>query len=238
MIKNRIFTYKRIIVLTIQRMKELETLLLKHCDSIAYKAITKNDAEILFDSFDEMSGFSNFGDDKIKSLSLKCRVKNDYNFMIDIVFSPKYPYYSDTVRCMYCFSNIDKESVFIADFKKFLDRIAIYHTRYTICEWASFAFFLILGLYPIFIPFNGNAYYQTARGVFPLIMGILLSEVIPIGLYYLCSKLIWKKLFPRAIYAWGEESESYSRLEKVRSSLFWGVLVTTVISFVVGLILK
>ena len=40
MIKNRVFTYKRIIVLTIQRLKELETLLLKHCDSIKYKAIT------------------------------------------------------------------------------------------------------------------------------------------------------------------------------------------------------
>ena len=238
MIKNRNFTYKRIIVLTIQRLKELETLLLKHCDSIDYKAITKNDAEILFDSFDEMSGFNNFGDDKITSLSLKCRVKNDYNFMISIDFSPKYPFYSDTVRCMYCFSDIDKESVFIADFKKFLDKIAIYHTKYTICEWASVAFFLILGLYPIFIPFNGNAYYQTARGVFPLIMGILLSEAISIGLYYLCSRLIWKKLFPRAIYAWGEESESYSRLEKLRSNLFWGVLVAIVISVVVGLILK
>lgn len=133
---------------------------------------------------------------------------------------------------------IDKESVFIADLKKFLDRISIYHTKYTICEWASFAFFLVLGLYPIFIPFNGNAYYQTARGVFPVMMGILLSEAISIGLYYLCSKLIWKKLFPRAIYAWGEETESYSRLEKLRSNLFWGVLIATVISVVVGLILK
>ena len=238
MIKNRIFTYKRIIVLTIQRLKELETLLLKHCDSIEYKAITKDDAEILFDSFDELISFSNFGDDKIKSLSLKCRVKNDYKFMSNIDFSPKYPFSSDTVRCMYCFSDIDKESVFIADLKKFLDRISIYHTKYTICEWASFAFFLVLGLYPIFIPFNGNAYYQTARGVFPVIMGILLSEAISIGLYYLCSKLIWKKLFPRAIYAWGEETESYSRLEKLRSNLFWGVLIATVISVVVGLILK
>ena len=65
MIKNRVFTYKRIIVLTIQRLKELETLLLKHCDSIEYKAITKNDAEILFDSFDELISFSKV-DCKIK----------------------------------------------------------------------------------------------------------------------------------------------------------------------------
>lgn len=238
MIKNRVFTYKRIIVLTIQRLKELETLLLKHCDSIKYTAITKNDAEILFDSFDEMRSFSNFGDDKIKSLSLKCRVKNDYNFMINIDFSPKYPFYSDTVRCMYCFSDIDKESIFISDFEKFLDKIAVFHTKYMICEWASFIFFVVLGFYPIIIPFNGTAYYQTVRGAYPLIGGILLFEVIAMVLYKLCSNYIWKKLFPRAIYAWGEESENYTKLEKLRSNLFWGVLVTTIISVVVGFILK
>lgn len=238
MIKNRNFTYKRIIVLTIQRLKELETLLLKHCDSIDFIAITKNNAEIQFDSFDELSRFSNFGEDKIISLSLKCRTKKDYGYKISIDFSPKYPYLDNTVRCMYCFSDIDKESIFIADFEKFLDKIAVFHTKYMICEWASFIFFVVLGLYPIVIPINGIAYYQAARGAYPLVVGILLSEGIAMGLYKLCSKYIWKKLFPRAIYSWGEERENYTKLEKLRSNLFWGVLVTTIISVVVGFILK
>ena len=238
MIKNRIFTYKRIVVLTIQRLEELQTLLLKHCESIEYKAITKNEAEITFDSFDELTSFSNYGEDKIISLNVKCRIKDDYNFMINIDFSPKYPFSDDTVRCMYCFSDVDKESIFVADFEKFLEKIAVYHTKYMICEWASFICFLVLGLYPVVIPFNGTAYYQAARGVYPLIARILLFEMISIGLYKLCSKNIWKKLFPRAIYAWGEESENYKRLEKLRSNLFWGVLVTTIISVAVGLLLK
>ena len=194
MIKTRIFTYKRIIVLTIQRLEDLKTLLLKHCDTIEYRAITKNKAEILFNSFDELTGFINFGDDKIKSLSLKCRLTNNYNFMIDIDFSPRYPFYRDTVRCLYCFSDIDKESVFINDFERFLDRIATYHTKYMICEWASFVFFLVLGLYPVNILFNGTAYHQTFRGLYPLIIfGILPFEAIAVILYILCSKYIWKK---------------------------------------------
>lgn len=236
--KKRMFLYKRIIVLTIPRLEELEALLLKHCDHIKYTAYTKNDAEIMFDSFDELRNFSNYADDKIISLNLKCRVENDYDFLIDIDFSPKYRFPDDTVKCMYCFSDVDKESVFISDFRKFLDKIAIYHTKYMICEWASCLFFLVLGLYPIFVPINGTAYYQTVEGTYPFLRSILLSELIAMGLYKLCSKFVWKKLFPRAIYSWGEESENYSRLEKLRSNLFWGVLVAALVSIVVGFILK
>lgn len=238
MIKTRMFSYKRIVVLTLPRLKELQALLLKHCDHINYKAYTKNDAEIMFDSFDELSNFSNFGDDKIISLNLKCRVENDYDFLIDIDFSPKYHFPNDTVRCKYCFSDVDKESVFISDFRKFLDKIAIYHTKYMICEKASFLFFFVLSLYPIFVPISGTAYYQTVKGTYPFLISILLSEMIAIGLHKLCSHFVWKKLFPRAIFAWGEESENYSRLEKLRSNLFWGVLVAALVSIVVGFILK
>lgn len=238
MIKNRIFSYKRIVVLTLSRLEELKTILLKHCDRIKYKAYTKNDAEIIFDSFDELKNFNNFGDDKIVALNLNCRVKNDYDFLINIDFSPKYHFPDDTVRCTYCFSDVDKESVFISDFKKFLDKITIYHTKYMICEWASYVFFLVLGLYPIFIPINGTAYYQTVKGTYPFLSSILVFEIIAIGLNKLCSHFVWKKLFPRAIYAWGEESENYSRLEKLRSNLFWCVLVAALVSIVIGFILK
>ena len=238
MIKNRSFIYKRIVVLTEKRMEELESILSKHCDCINYKAITKNKSEILFDSFDELIAFNNFGDDKIISLCVICRKRNNCNFMIDIDFSPLFPFETETVKCGYCFSEVDKESVFIADFKKFLNKISIYHTKYMICELASLAFFVILGLYPIIIQIGGTKLYQSINGIYPLIMSILLFEAISIGLYKLCSKLIWKKLFPKAIFAWGEEKEKFSKLEKLRSNLFWAVLVAAVISFVVGIILK
>lgn len=238
MIKYRIFTYQRIVVLNAKRLKELESLLSKHCDNIDYIAITKNDAEILFDSFDELIGFNNFGEDKIISLKIECHKTNSNNFMLGIVFSPKFPFQTDTVRCKYCFSNIDEESVFITDFNKFLDKVTIYHIKYMLCEWASFFFFIFLGLYPIFIPVNGTPVYQTTRGIYPMIIKVFVFEVVPMTMYCLCSKLIWKRLYPRAIYAWGEEEEKYSKLEGLRSNLFWGVFLATCINIIVGLILK
>lgn len=238
LIKYRNFTYKRIVVLNTVRLNELNMLLLKHCSNIVYKARTKNDAEILFDSFDELIAFSNFGEDKITSLNLKCSKTNDNNFMIVIDFSPKSPFETDTVRCIYCFSNTDEESIFIADFEKFLSKVTTYHSKYMICEWGSFIFFIIIGLYPIFISINGAPLYQTVRGKYPLIISVIFFEAAATAVYYLCSKLMWKKLYPRVIYAWGEEKERYSKLEGLRSNLFWGVLVATLISIIVGLALK
>ena len=239
MIKNRSIKYSRIVVLSIPRIEELNTLLFKHCDIINYLVITKNEAEIQFASFDELSHFDNFGDDKIISLSIKCRKNNDYDFKINIDFSPLHPWNSgDTVKCMYCFSDNDKESVFVVDFKNFLDKITIYHTKYMICKWASFVLFFILGLYPIFIPINGWCYYERAIGIYPVIVGIVFFEIISMGLYKLSSMIIWENLFPKAIFAWGEESNNYSKLEMLRSNLFWGVFVAVIISIVAGLILK
>lgn len=238
MIKCRVLTYERIIVLTIQRMEELQTLLLKHCDNIKYTATTKNEAEILFDSFDELCSFNNFGDDKITSLSMECRKNKDYQFMIDISFSPKYPYNEKIVRCMYRFSDVDNESIFVSDFRKFLDKTSIFHRKYMICEWASFAFFIILGLFPIFLPFNGTPFYKMTTDIKSLITGIGFFEFIAMILNKMCSKYIWEKLYPKVIYVWGEECEKYKSLEKLRSNLFWVVLVSPVLSIIIGLIMK
>lgn len=54
-----------------------------------------------------------------------------------------------------------------------------------------------------------------------MIINVIILEAAAITVYYLCSRLIWKKLYPRAIYAWGEEEERYSKLKGLRSNLFW-----------------
>ena len=238
LIKNRHFSYKRRVVLTVPRLKELIALLKKHCDDIKFKAITKNKAEIKFDSFEELIDFNNYGEEKIASLNLRCRAKDDYDFLIDIDFSPDSPFNNDSVRCWYCFSNTDKESLFISDFEKFLDKADEYHNKYLICELASLAFCFVLGLCPIIIPIGGAAYYKVASGAYPVVTAALVFETIAIGLWALCSKLLWKKLFPRTIFAWGEGIGEYEKLGKLRANLFWGVLIAIVVSVFVGIILK
>ena len=241
MVKRRYFGYKKTVLLTIPRLQELNLLLQKHGKCIKYSATTKNHSEVLFDSFEELTGFDNFQENRITSLKIKCSnciQSDDEDVYIETVFSPTSPYDTDSVRCYYYFSDIEKETIFKSDFTKFLNKAATYDRNYKVCEWSTFVALFILGLYPVFLPLGGVFYYQRIRGVFPVIMTILISELLASGLYYLCSKLIWRRLFPRAIYAWGEEEPRYQKLEKLRSELFWGVLVAPVVSIIAGLILK
>lgn len=239
--KRRYFEYKKTVLLTIPRLQELNQLLQKHGKCINYSATTKNHAEVLFDTFEELTNFDNFQENKIVSLSIECRncrQSDDSEVYINIEFSPSSPYDTDTLRCYYYFFDVEKETVFLSDFNRFLVKTATYDRNYKVCEWSTFLAFFILGLYPVFIPFGGVPYYQRVRGLFPVIMAVLLSEMFAFFLYYLISRMIWKKLFPKAIFAWGEESAHYAKLEIIREQLFWVVLIGPVMSIIVGLILK
>lgn len=237
MIKNRLYTYRKRIVLTIDRMQELRNLLLKHGDSIRYSVITSNNANIIFDSFDELCGFSNFGEDKISSLNLSCQNKNDYHSSIDIDFISEHFIYTDSVRCKYCFSSVDSESVLVNDLEKLLEKTAIFDKQYSICKYVSCVLFLLIGLYLILFPINGTPIYKAVS--WPMLVAILfIFEFMARGLHFLFVKHFLNRLYPKVIFAWGEESKSYKRLENLRSNLFWGVIVALIISLVSGLVLE
>lgn len=237
MLKEKKYTYKKAIVLTIQRLQELNDIILKHSDIIEYEATTANGASIKFDSFDELKRFDNCGEDRITSLILRCYEKNSYKFNIYIDFSPQITNNSETVRCQYRFSDSDKESVFITDLRKLLEKSTEYDTNYKICKWISFVFFIILGVHPVFFKYNGQAIYQYLGDVtFFVIVCIL--EFISTGFYYRVVEPALQRIFPRVFYVWGEEERNYHNQKNLRSNLFWGVIVATLINLAVGISLR
>ena len=236
MVKYRLFTYKKIIVLSDQNMEELRSLLLKHCDKINYQVITKNEAEITFDSFDELMSFNNFGDDKIVSLSIKGYVNNEYRFIVGIDFSPQSPYDSETIRCQYFLSDIDKESVLTSDLHRFLEKVTKYDAQYKGCKIVNFMLFCVIGIYPVFIPTIRNFIRETQYKQMIIFAVLFISQFIMRGLYNLCTKYIWRKLYPRVTFAWGEGKTQFQNVEKLRSNLFWGVLIAALVSLGVGVL--
>lgn len=226
MTKYGLFTLHKRIVLTVSRLEELNRLLLKHCNCLKYSATTKNHTEVAFDNYEELTAFSNFGGDKIASLKIEgsqTRLTSDP--LVTIEFSPKAPFDKDVVRCYFRFSSNDNNTILKNDIHSFVDKAAEYNTSYLLCEWISLLGFIVLGVYPIVCHIGGEAFYQSSRGVFPVIMGIILSEIIALFLYCICSVFLWRRLFPQVVYAWGEEESKYQKLKSVRSNLFWVVLV-------------
>ncbi|MBR3083831.1 MAG: hypothetical protein IKH03_04590 [Oscillospiraceae bacterium] len=227
-------TLKKRIVLTAPRLKELNSILLKYCQHLQYSITTKNQSRVYFNDFDELSGYVNYGEDKIRSLKIEGREILLAEPIITIEFSPKTPYagYSTILYCM--FSDTDKISIFSNDIRKFIDKAAEYNTSYSACKWAGLILFILLGLYFAYSHFSGKIF--GIFNIFLVIMEFLLSELVAIMLYAAFSILVWQKLFPRVVFAWGEEEQKYQRLKNLRSNLFWVVLIGAVISVLVAFI--
>lgn len=70
--------YKKAVILTEEKMHELETLLHKYCDKVSYKAETINDSEIVFSSLDELLQYDNFESRSLKTLQITASGKSPY----------------------------------------------------------------------------------------------------------------------------------------------------------------
>lgn len=62
--------YNKAIILTQDKMRELEAILQKYCSVINYEAETISDSEILFSSLDELLEYDNFENRSLKSLKI------------------------------------------------------------------------------------------------------------------------------------------------------------------------
>lgn len=118
--------YKKAVILTEDKMHELETLLHKYCDSISYKAETINDSEIVFSSLDELLQYDNFESRSLKSLQISASGISPYRirllFEADSLFS-SLTGYDETFRCSYDVDTVDAETTIRAEINTFLRKI-------------------------------------------------------------------------------------------------------------------
>ena len=67
---NGKISYHKALVLTPERISELEAVLKKHCDKITYEATTVSGVEIAFENVDELLDYENFEKKRIKDLTV------------------------------------------------------------------------------------------------------------------------------------------------------------------------
>lgn len=230
------FTYKKALILTPERIKELETVLLKYCENVSYEATTVIDTEISFSSMNEMLNYDNFQKRKLKEVIIVGR--NGYEKIVNCVFAvsgfPLFKGYNETCLCKYIVSDVDKETMLRNDIQVFLKKATASYWllgKFRLFGLLSFVSFYLF----LFLLFGGNSNVKlTTIPLFfvSLLIGFCLVKVIQLIDCFL------GKIFPPIVYLWGEEKENYEKYDKLRHNIFWCVFICMIVSIVCGIIVS
>lgn len=226
------FEYKKALILTPERIKELETILLKYCKRISYEATTVAETEITFASVDELLSYDNFQNRRIKSLTMIGQNQFDRVFTcifeargLKILFG-----YDGTFVCRYTVSNVDTETTFKKDVLVFLKKttaqfwiLGKLRLFGLLCMLCWFSAVYLIGYN------NSNAGEKTVLGAFlACILGVSV-----VGTSIIIDQCFLKNLFPPLSFVWGEEKIRFSKYEQLRKNIFWGVIIATIVGIVV-----
>lgn len=226
------FEYKRALVLTPERIKELETICKKYCERVLYEATTVAETDISFASVDELLNYDNFQNRKLKSLTVTGR--SGIERIITCTFSPDniniFVGYGETCICRYTVSTVDTEITLKADILTFLKKS-------TASFWmiGKVRLFGLLGCVSLYI-FPSLLFWGRVSDLESSFSRIILSLLLGYGLVTiirLVDRCVLEKLFPPIVFLWGEETEYYEECDRMRKNIFWCVIVAIVVGIVV-----
>lgn len=227
---NGKITHHKAIILTPERILELEFVLKKHCDTITYEATTVSGVEIAFENAEELIAYENFEKKRIKDLTVIGYKKYSRVFRVSFTYSLwwfKSRGYDDTCTCSYTLKSLDEESVFSSDIKNFLKKCT---ARYWI--WGKLSLFGILWPYSCLLTsynyFSGKFENMTINAAL-LLLAIVIAALFIIGIGAF-DRLIIRNVFPPIAYLWGEEKDRQGRLANLRNNLLWTVIIGGLLS--------
>ena len=226
------FDYKKALILTPNRIQELESIFLKYCTSVSYDATTVADTEISFSSFDELLNYDNFQDRKIKELTVTGRQGRDrvVSCLFGTVGFTLLWGYDETCICRYSVLTVDIETTIRSDILTFLKKI-------TAPAWIAgkFRFFGLLGCISLyaapFLLFFGKNTVKDIDATSAIIC--ILCSYCLIKSLKLIDKHILAKFFPPVVFLWGEEQVQYEKYDKTRKNIFWCVIVAIIVGIIV-----
>lgn len=227
--------YKEYIVLNKEEITHIKDLVQRYCECIEFESETVDGSKIEFESFEELLSYSNFGEDKIKSLNI--HGSNPYNSSlknkINIDFGSRY--YSDEcyVSCSYSFESKDDEIVFQQSFDSILKRCNENQKTYILGR-LLFLILCFLLEFRVIISLLVASYHEKVLGV-GIFCSILLLGL-AVGLSALFN-LIWKKTFLPIVFAWGAELKHEEKMSHIRSNIIWGIIVASIVSVILSFVI-
>ena len=125
MVINGKMKYKKAVILTEEKMRDLETLIQKYCDRIYYEAITICDSKISFSSLDELLQYDNFESRSIKTLYISAsgRIAQSLRLYFETDFiSFGFIGYGETFHCCYEVETVGIETNIREEINTFLKK--------------------------------------------------------------------------------------------------------------------
>ena len=229
--ESQIIIRKRLLI-TNERLVELQNLLSKYCTHIGWEAILTDGTTISFDSFEELQRYSNFGSTKILGIKSTGR-SDDFETTIKVTISREYPILKKFGECCFKFASEDQHTVFRKEIKEFFEKCVEGEITYQLGRWLFALALLGVVLFTAFksITFNSES-------VFLIVLFFFMLAGFTFWISIMISTKLWDFIFPSIVFAIGEGIARYEKTKKLRSNIFWCVLVAAAIGVLVGLILK
>ena len=215
-------------LITVERLVELQNLLSKYCTRIDWIATLTDGTTVTFDSFEEMKNYSNFGRAKILGIKAFGR-SDDFKTIINVTISREYPTLKRFGECSFKFDSEDQHTVFRNEIENFFDKCVEGELPYQTGRWISVLVLLGVVLFATFSLFQ----IPTEKTVLTSVFVFILTGF-TLWLSIMVSTKVWDHIFPSIVFAVGEEEKRYEKHKKTISSIFWGVIIAAIVAIVVN----
>jgi len=231
------YKYKWAIILQPQAMRELESLILRYYENPIYTAYLTNKNRVRFESLNELLEYDNTKGSEIKSLSVFGQLDFDSTAFHMIIRANRgvFVNYTSTVEIEYVVKSPDDELTLNSRLKSLFDKTK---ARYSAVGKISLSSVFMVALVAVLIyAFSVNLFSTaitlTLKSVLQVLGASALGSVINIsgslGLMY---------IFPSVVFNWGMQIEKSNRISALRTNIFWGVIISFVLSIIIYFITK
>lgn len=223
------WNYGKALILSKDRMNELNAILLSFCERIEFNGVTKKNHNIQFKTLDEMLSFDNFAERRLCKIEITGYI--DYHIIFRLIikdYNGKILHYYNTIECSYKFNSFEKETLFLSKTKNVFRKST---PNYWLVGKFSFLGAVMIGSIA-----SGMTKYLTGSHSIQ-IKFLLLIALLAIVSNVLNNKFYYN-IFPAVVFLWEEEIERHNRWQKLRSNILWSIFVALIIGLIGTVITK
>lgn len=223
------------IIVNEKLLLELEKIIYEFYEDVSYEATLCNEDKIKFENLGELISYENIDERKIERLDIDFGRVNSLTFTPTFSMAKSYQY---TVTGNYKMNNSDKSIVFSNKVNSALKKNSRpkWYTFLTKFSIAYFLLFLLIicGMAYVYEYIKFHTIKDSSLKINYLMISMLIGGVLAY-LFILLSK-IRNYLFPCISYMIGEQINKIQKKNKLYENIFWGIIVTFVISVICSFI--